>query len=98
MGFKGDGQQCEDVDECSARGGKYGHHCYGQTKCHNTMGSYECLCASGIQPEDPYNCDGTPTSPSSSSSGIVVSSSLSLLLFCALFSIKCVWSHLSHIV
>lgn len=41
-GFQGDGKQCEDVDECLNIGGKFGHHCRGNQRCVNTMGSYEC--------------------------------------------------------
>ncbi|XP_048769315.1 protein kinase C-binding protein NELL1-like [Ostrea edulis] len=58
-GYRGDGVHCEDVDECLTKGGKYGHHCNGQTICENTIGSYLCKCPAGHIPEDPYNCTGT---------------------------------------
>lgn len=67
QGFQGDGVHCMDIDECQAEGGKVGHHCNGNTKCVNTIGSYTCRCASGHTPSDPYSCEGTnDTTPNKS--------------------------------
>ncbi|KAK3098531.1 hypothetical protein FSP39_020373 [Pinctada imbricata] len=56
IGFRGDGINCEDIDECLTKGGKFGHHCNGNTRCVNTVGSYMCKCASGYTPDNPYSC------------------------------------------
>ena len=51
-----------DIDECQEIGGKYGHHCHGNMKCVNTVGSYKCTCLSGhSQSEDDQSCSGTST-------------------------------------
>lgn len=68
-GYRGDGVHCKDVDECLTKGGKYGHHCNGQTICENTIGSYLCKCPSGHIPEDPYNCTGSGYDFSNSAPG-----------------------------
>jgi len=43
VGFKGDGQACEDVDEC----GEQKDNCAESATCANTEGSFECACPSG---------------------------------------------------
>src|SRR6218665_1249059 len=45
-----------DVDECAASGGLYGNHCYGNTKCVNSIGSYACECLHGYELIDPFMC------------------------------------------
>ncbi|XP_041972767.1 protein kinase C-binding protein NELL1-like [Aricia agestis] len=55
-GFKGDGQTCEDVDECESEGGLYGHHCHTNTRCVNVVGGYVCQCQPGYSRRDKYNC------------------------------------------
>ncbi|XP_044472977.1 vacuolar-sorting receptor 1-like [Mangifera indica] len=43
-GFKGDGTNCEDVDECKEKLACTCPEC----KCKNTWGSYECSCGGGL--------------------------------------------------
>uniref|UniRef100_A0A915D715 EGF-like domain-containing protein n=1 Tax=Ditylenchus dipsaci TaxID=166011 RepID=A0A915D715_9BILA len=42
-GWIGDGQTCEDLDECLS-----GHACGLHAECQNTMGSYQCVCNIGF--------------------------------------------------
>ena len=57
-GYSGDGDKCEDVDEC--RGDIKGDtaHCNANAECINTIGSYRCKCKNG------YSGDGTTCSNS----------------------------------
>ena len=61
-----------DIDECLTKGGKFGHHCNGNTKCVNTVGSYMCRCATGFTPDNPYSCteEGTEEPPVSKSNSL----------------------------
>ncbi|XP_073996659.1 protein kinase C-binding protein NELL2a-like isoform X2 [Rhodnius prolixus] len=55
-GFKGDGYNCVDIDECKSEGGLEGHHCHSNSRCVNTRGSYECECLPGHRRVDRFNC------------------------------------------
>ncbi|XP_028903095.1 nidogen-1 isoform X2 [Ornithorhynchus anatinus] len=48
-GFSGDGQACEDVDECQQR------PCHPDASCHNTPGSFTCRCQAGYA-GDGFRC------------------------------------------
>ncbi|PFX14672.1 Fibrillin-1 [Stylophora pistillata] len=52
-GFKGDGRNCTDIDECSS-----GHGCHGNATCKNTVGSYTCACNNGYT-GDGITCTGS---------------------------------------
>ncbi|RMX55775.1 hypothetical protein pdam_00025701, partial [Pocillopora damicornis] len=47
-GFSGDGQTCEDINEC-----EFPTACHKDAYCNNYRGSYNCTCVSG------YNGNGT---------------------------------------
>lgn len=51
-GWQGNGKQCQDVNECLPQNGGCVH------TCHNTPGSYRCLCHPGFtnDPSDHHNC------------------------------------------
>uniref|UniRef100_A0A146LP18 Protein kinase C-binding protein NELL2 n=2 Tax=Lygus hesperus TaxID=30085 RepID=A0A146LP18_LYGHE len=55
-GFKGDGYNCLDIDECLMEGGVEGHHCHSNSRCVNTRGGYECECLPGHRRVDRFNC------------------------------------------
>ncbi|BES99222.1 protein kinase c-Hypothetical protein protein [Nesidiocoris tenuis] len=55
-GFKGDGYNCQDINECLMEGGLEGHHCHSNSKCVNTRGGYECECLPGHRRVDRFNC------------------------------------------
>ena len=49
-GYLGDGQVCEDNDECSN-----GHGCDPSSDCKNTIGTYYCECMTGLYPVGPHS-------------------------------------------
>ncbi|XP_067945057.1 fibrillin-1-like [Watersipora subatra] len=52
-GFKGDGYNCTDIDECRATTPV----CYGENlTCSNTLGSYICECPKGYKKDGPMRC------------------------------------------
>ncbi|XP_076880056.1 signal peptide, CUB and EGF-like domain-containing protein 2 isoform X3 [Brachyhypopomus gauderio] len=51
-GFKGDGKQCEDIDECDAQ-----HNGGCVHECNNIPGNYRCTCYDGFRlARDGHNC------------------------------------------
>lgn len=44
-GWRGDGTECEDVDECLTNNGG----CHPRAACTNTDGSFKCLCETGYK-------------------------------------------------
>lgn len=50
-GWRGDGAECEDVDECLTNNGG----CHPRAACRNSDGSYACLCDTGYK-GDGYAC------------------------------------------
>uniref|UniRef100_A0A3B4AED0 Uncharacterized protein n=1 Tax=Periophthalmus magnuspinnatus TaxID=409849 RepID=A0A3B4AED0_9GOBI len=57
-GFSGDGNHCEDVDECLSPG-----LCGPNSFCSNTVGSYRCVCPPGSRLSPEGQCTGTRPSP-----------------------------------
>ncbi|XP_076331201.1 protein kinase C-binding protein NELL2-like isoform X2 [Tachypleus tridentatus] len=55
-GFHGDGNHCEDVNECQKEGDHNGHHCHKNTQCINVPGSYICECLPGYRRVDAFSC------------------------------------------
>ncbi|XP_073239913.1 laminin subunit alpha-4-like [Porites lutea] len=59
-GYKGNGYNCTDVDECKAA---ETHNCSFKAFCNNTEGAYNCTCKPGYM-GDGWNCkDSSTTSP-----------------------------------
>ncbi|KAK3770882.1 hypothetical protein RRG08_036481 [Elysia crispata] len=58
-GFRGDGHNCEDIDECKTMGGRFGHHCGPNTRCVNSAGKYQCDCLKGHSRVDNFTCSGS---------------------------------------
>ena len=50
-GFAGDGQTCEDLDECAGK-----NDCSVDATCSNTPGSYDCACNAGYKGNG-FNCE-----------------------------------------
>ena len=44
---------CSDIDECSIA-----NDCYQHATCHNTKGSYNCICKNGFKGDGRLNCTG----------------------------------------
>ena len=51
-GYRGDGNNCEDVDECATI-----NDCKANTACQNSIGSFECACIDGFEGEHPRKED-----------------------------------------
>ncbi|KAL8595110.1 hypothetical protein ACOMHN_019148 [Nucella lapillus] len=87
-GFQGDGNNCQDIDECATEGGKYGHHCHSHTVCVNSPGSYRCQCRQGYRRLDDYSCqEDHATSHHSSSAPTTSTATVYLLLL--LLTLSC---------
>ena len=50
LGFRGDGYECIDIDECEG----YFHNCDVNSQCTNRVGSWECRCLSGFTGNGTY--------------------------------------------
>ena len=51
-GYRGDGVECQDIDECQ----KGSASCDENKKCQNTPGSYDCVCKDGFLTKNNGEC------------------------------------------
>lgn len=53
-GYRGDGRECSDIDECLRRD----QNCHKEAECVNTLGSFNCSCRLGFE-GDGVDCKRT---------------------------------------